>query len=60
VERPTWASETIDIERPSVARTYDHLLGGSHTFPVDREAARRVVPIMPEVPLLGGVGRPRG
>lgn len=27
---PSWASEDVDIERPSAARVYDHHLGGSH------------------------------
>ena len=26
--RPAWAPDEIDIERPSVARMYDYLLGG--------------------------------
>ncbi|HEX5495711.1 MAG TPA: SAM-dependent methyltransferase [Mycobacteriales bacterium] len=29
----------LDMDRPSSARIYDHLLGGSHNFAVDREAA---------------------
>jgi S-adenosyl methyltransferase len=38
MQRPDWAGESTDIERPSVARMYDYFLGGSH-LAVDREAA---------------------
>ncbi|WP_231950453.1 SAM-dependent methyltransferase [Allokutzneria albata] len=31
--------EDIDLSRPSAARMYDHFLGGSHNFSIDREAA---------------------
>ncbi|GAA2036020.1 SAM-dependent methyltransferase [Catenulispora yoronensis] len=33
----------VDIERSSVARLYDWLLGGSHNFASDRELGRRLV-----------------
>jgi hypothetical protein len=49
VERPTWAPEDVDVERPSVARVYDYYLGGSHNFAVDREFAERVMRAMPDV-----------
>jgi hypothetical protein len=55
--RPDWAPETIDIERPSAARMYDYFLGGSHNFAVDREAARQVIAVMPEVPLRAQANR---
>jgi hypothetical protein len=38
------------MSRPSAARVYDVHLGGSHNFQADREAARRVVEFMPELP----------
>jgi S-adenosyl methyltransferase len=41
MQRPDWAGESTDMERPSVARMYDDVLGGSRTFAVDREAAER-------------------
>jgi hypothetical protein len=47
VERPTWAPEDVDVERPSVARVYDYYLGGSHNFAVDRAFAERVLRVMP-------------
>jgi hypothetical protein len=52
MERPDWAPEGIDIERPSAARIYDYWLGGSHNFAVDRETARQVTAIMPDTPLV--------
>lgn len=45
---PTWAPDDIDPTVPSAARTYDYLLGGSHNFAVDREAARRTMQLMPD------------
>ena len=49
MERPSWAPEHVDVDRPSQARTYDYLLGGSHNFAVDREMARRSLEVMPDV-----------
>ncbi|MGW0086638.1 SAM-dependent methyltransferase [Streptomyces sp. NPDC003393] len=50
MERPAWAPRSIDISVPSVARIYDHYLGGSHNFEVDREAARKAMEFMPGLP----------
>lgn len=50
MERPAWVGPEIDMSRPSAARVYDVHLGGSHNFRADREAARRVVEFMPELP----------
>jgi hypothetical protein len=57
MERPDWAPEKIDINTPSQARAYDYLLGGSHNFAVDREAARQAVAIMPDVALQAQANR---
>jgi SAM-dependent methyltransferase len=57
MQRPDWAGESIDMERPSVARMYDYYLGGSHNFAVDREAARRVIEVVPETPLIAQANR---
>ena len=46
----TWIPEDVDTARPSIARIYDFHIGGSHNLPVDREAARDVVAMMPELP----------
>jgi S-adenosyl methyltransferase len=50
VDRPHWASEDVDMDRPSPARMYDALLGGSHNFAVDRAAAARAVAAVPDLP----------
>lgn len=55
--RPDWAPETIDIERPSVARMYDYYLGGSHNFAVDRAAAQQMIAAVPEAPLMAQANR---
>src|SRR5215510_7257714 len=52
MERPDWAPEGIDIERPSAARIYDYWLGGSHNFASDREVARQIVNIVPDTVLI--------
>ena len=57
MQRPDWAPETIDIERPSVARMYDYYLGGSHNFAADRAAARAMVAAVPEAPLMAQANR---
>lgn len=33
----------FDLHRPSASRVYDHLLGGSHNFEVDRDVARQML-----------------
>jgi SAM-dependent methyltransferase len=40
-----------DPERPSAARIYDYLLGGFHTFEVDRAAAQKITGLLPDMPL---------
>lgn len=52
MERPDWAPEGIDIERPSASRIYDYWLGGTHNFAVDREVARGVTEAVPDTPLI--------
>jgi hypothetical protein len=52
MERPDWAPEGIDIERPSAARIYDYWLGGTHNFAVDREVGRQVTGLVAETPLI--------
>jgi SAM-dependent methyltransferase len=57
MQRPDWAPDSIDIERPSVARMYDYYLGGSHNFAVDRAAAQAVVAAVPDAPLMAQANR---
>jgi hypothetical protein len=49
MERPDWAPEGVDIERPSAARLYDYALGGSHNFAVDRELFRQLTVTVPDL-----------
>lgn len=37
----------VDTSRPSAGRIYDYLLGGSHNFEVDRQAAEQLLALMP-------------
>ncbi|WP_016696819.1 SAM-dependent methyltransferase [Actinoalloteichus spitiensis] len=39
----------IDVDRPNPARIYDYLLGGSHSFAVDRRFAEEMVRVDPVV-----------
>jgi hypothetical protein len=49
VERPSWAPEDVDLDRPSIARVYDYYLGGTHNFAADRAFAEAVLTATPEV-----------
>jgi hypothetical protein len=40
----------VDPTVPSPARLYDFYLGGSHNFPADRAAAKRIISAMPDLP----------
>ncbi|WJK36917.1 SAM-dependent methyltransferase [Solwaraspora sp. WMMA2065] len=57
MDRPHWAPESIDVERPSVARMYDYYLGGSHNFAADRAAAQAMITAVPEAPLMAQANR---
>lgn len=45
------ASLACDATVPNVARIYDYYLGGKDNYAVDREAARKVLGVAPDVPL---------
>ena len=52
VEQLDWVPLGIDPNVPSMARTYDYLLGGAHNFAVDRklaDAAERIMPRSREI-----------
>jgi hypothetical protein len=57
MDRPDWAPEGIDVNRPSASRIYDYWLGGSHNFAIDREVARDLTALVPETPLIMQVNR---
>ena len=53
----------FDTATPSVARTYDYLLGGKDNYEVDRQAVEMLRMVAPEAPLtalVGAVGRKAG
>lgn len=47
-DRPSWAPESIDLDRPNAARIYDYLLGGAANFETDRVFAEKLLEIMPD------------
>jgi SAM-dependent methyltransferase len=49
MERPDWAPEGVDINKPSASRMYDYMLGGSHNFAADRLAVGRALELMPDM-----------
>lgn len=57
MERPDWSPEGIDLDRPSVARIYDHWLGGAHNFAVDREMSRKILELMPDLQYVARANR---
>ncbi|MEU4768728.1 SAM-dependent methyltransferase [Actinosynnema sp. NPDC023794] len=42
-----WIPSGVDISVPSVARTYDYMLGGGHNFAVDRALGEQIESVMP-------------
>ena len=56
-EEPALSIDGIDLNRPSVARMYDYLLGGYHNFEIDRAIIERTRVIYPDVALAAQVGR---
>jgi hypothetical protein len=48
-DRPDWAPEGIDLNRPSNARLYDYFLGGAHNFAVDRELGEMISKLTPNI-----------
>jgi len=49
MDRPSWAPDTVDVDRPSAARVYDYFLGGAHNFAVDRQLADMIASMTPNV-----------
>ena len=46
---PSSPKEDLGLERPSAARIYDWLLGGSHNFAADRAAGTFLAQVTPEI-----------
>ncbi|WP_432838269.1 SAM-dependent methyltransferase [Dactylosporangium sp. CA-092794] len=55
--QPDWVPDGLDIDRPSVARIYDYLLGGSHNFAADRALARQAIEAIPDLPVQAATNR---
>lgn len=47
----------LDLDKPSPARMYDYLLGGSHNFAIDRAATEKVLDIIPDMALSARANR---
>ncbi len=45
----SWVPTSVDLDKPSAARMYDYLLGGSHNFEVDRDFLEKILRFQPEV-----------
>jgi hypothetical protein len=45
--RQDWVPPSVDTSVPSMARTYDFMLGGGHNFAVDREVGAQISKAMP-------------
>lgn len=45
------APQGLDLSTPNIARIYDYYLGGKDNYAPDREAARQVLAIAPDIPL---------
>jgi hypothetical protein len=50
LEQESWVFPGVDTKRANVARIYDYLLGGTHNFAADRDAARTLTAIDPGMP----------
>lgn len=51
-ERPSWAPQHIDLDKPNAARVYDYFLGGGCNFEIDRQFAEQFLTVMPEAELV--------
>ncbi|GCB48423.1 hypothetical protein SNL152K_5747 [Streptomyces sp. NL15-2K] len=47
----------IDTSRPHPARMYDYYLGGKDHYPVDEEAAERVISLVPDIKQVARINR---
>ena len=56
-DRPDWAPPGVDTRRANVARLYDYLLGGSHNFRADQDAARALASVEPDIRAIAWANR---
>ncbi|MFC0107322.1 SAM-dependent methyltransferase [Kibdelosporangium aridum] len=52
-----WIPDEVDTSVPSMARTYDFLLGGAHNFAVDRMVAEQAEKAMPGAAKIARINR---
>lgn len=52
-----WIPPGVDMTRPNPARMYDYYLGGYHNFEVDRQAAEKVLEVLPHTRALSQANR---
>ncbi len=57
MDRPDWSPEGVQVDRPSAARIYDFLLGGSHNFAIDRAVAEQAVAAVPDLAIQARANR---
>jgi S-adenosyl methyltransferase len=48
-QQTNWVPTSVDLEKPSAARSYDYLLGGNHNFAIDREFVDGILSRQPEI-----------
>src|SRR5580704_9376998 len=46
---PGWVPPGIDTAKANVARVYDYWLGGDHNFQADRDLARTIIALDPNI-----------
>ena len=54
---PDWVPAGVDTRRANIARLYDYLLGGSHNFLADRDVARALAAVEPEIRAIARANR---
>jgi hypothetical protein len=47
----------LDVTTPNIARMYDHMLDGKDNFAADRDAAEKLIAMMPQLPLVARANR---
>jgi SAM-dependent methyltransferase len=52
-----WKNQTIELERPNVARVYDYWLGGSHIFLPDQDLGRAMAAVEPNTRAIARANR---
>lgn len=47
----------LDVSTPNIARMYDYMLDGKDNFAADRDAAEKLITMMPQLPLVARANR---